>query len=209
MRFEEFRETIKDLPIIESGYLKQLSRSNPSFNIQLKRWAKKGYIIRLKRNFYLLNNEGKKNNPSKMFIAKEIYSPSYVSLEYALSLYGLIPERTVDITSVTTKKTVKFTNRVGTFIYQHVKENCFTGFIEKKDESGLVYFFATPEKASADFLYLNKNRFNKNYGDILKQSFRFQNTGSLNKRKFRFYIKLFSNRKLNRIAEEFLELDDF
>lgn len=88
-----------------------------------------------------------------MFIAKEIYSPSYVSLEYALSIYGLIPERVVDVTSVTTKKPIEFKNKLGVFIYQHIKENCFTGFIEKEDENGLVYFIATPEKAVADFLY--------------------------------------------------------
>ncbi|MDO8734122.1 MAG: hypothetical protein Q7K21_03070 [Elusimicrobiota bacterium] len=144
-----------------------------------------------------------------MFIAKEIYSPSYISLEYALSIYGLIPERTLDITSVTAKKTAKFENKLGTFVYQHIKENCFTGFIEKKDEADLAYFIATPEKAVADFLYLNKNRFDKNYTDILKESFRFQNTGSLNKRKFKFYVKLFSSRKLSQIAEAFLKLGDF
>lgn len=209
MRFEEFRKTVKDLPIIKNGYFKQLNRHNPSLNVQLERWVKKGYVIRLRRNFYLLNSEDKKSGPSKMFIAKEIYSPSYISLEYALSIYGLIPERTADITSVTTKKTAEFENKLGTFIYQHIKENCFMGFIEKKDETGLAYFIATPEKALADFLYLNKNRFDKNYMDILKESFRFQNTGLLNKRKFKFYIKLFSSRKLSQIAEDFLKLDDF
>lgn len=209
MRFEEFRKIVKDLPIIGNGYLKQLNRHNPSLNIQLERWVKKGYLTHLRRNFYLLNSEDKKNGPSKMFIAKEIYSPSYISLEYALSIYGLIPERARDITSVTAKKTAKFENKLGTFIYQHIKENCFTGFIEKKDEAGLVYFIATPEKAVVDFLYLNKNRFDKNYRDILKESFRFQNTGSLNKRKFIFYVKLFSSRKLSQIAEAFLKLGDF
>ncbi|MFH1541082.1 MAG: hypothetical protein ABID79_04420 [Elusimicrobiota bacterium] len=209
MKFEEFRKTVKCLPIIKNDYLKQLNRHNLFFNIQLERWVKKGYVISLRKNFYLLNNEDKKDNPSKMFIAKEIYSPSYISLEYALSIYGLIPERTMDITSVSTKKTNKFENKFGTFIYQHIKENCFTGFVEKKDETGLVYFIATPEKAVADFLYLNKNRFDKNYRDILKESFRFQNTDSLNRRKFKFYVKLFSNQKLSQIAECFLKLDDF
>lgn len=209
MRFGEFKKTVKNLPVIKNGYLKQFARRKPSLNIQLKRWTKRGYIIRLRRNFYLLAGESAHNIPSKMFIAKEIYDPSYISLEYALSIYGLIPERTTDITSVTTKKTSKFRNKLGTFVYQHIKESCFTGFVEKKDEAGMVYFIATPEKAVADFLYLNKNRFDKNYRDILQESFRFQNTGSLNKRKFRLYIRLFANPKLNRLAAEFLKLGDF
>src|SRR3989339_2133506 len=206
MRFEEFKKLVVNLPIIKGRYLKQSNYVYPFLNVQLKRWADKGFIIRLKKNFYLLNNIDRKINPSKMFIAKEIYSPSYVSLEYVLSIYDLIPERTVDITSVTTKKNAQFVNKMGVFTYQHIKESCFTGFIEKEDENGMTCFIAVPEKAVVDFLYLNKNRFQKNYGDVLRESFRFQNTGILNKKKFKDYIRLFSNKKLNEIAKEFLKL---
>ncbi|MFH0947911.1 MAG: hypothetical protein V1833_02795 [Elusimicrobiota bacterium] len=209
MRFEEFKKIVVNLPIIKGEYLRQTNANYPFLNVQLKRWSNKGYVIRLRKNFYLLNSENRKINSSKMFIAKEIYNPSYVSLEYALSIYGLIPERTVDITSITTKKNTGFENKMGVFTYQHIKENCFTGFIERKDENGLTYFIAVPEKAIVDFLYLNKNRFSKNHGDVLRESFRFQNVGTLNKRKFKNYVRLFSNTKLNKIAEEFLKLDDF
>ncbi len=38
---------------------------------------------------------------SKLHPANLLYGPSYVSLEYALHHYSLIPERTAEITSVT------------------------------------------------------------------------------------------------------------
>ena len=41
-------------------------------------------------------------------VANKIYSPSYISLETALSYYGLIPESVYALTSVSTRKTISF-----------------------------------------------------------------------------------------------------
>jgi len=38
----------------------------------------------------------------------ELVNPAYISLEYALSYYGLIPEEAVVITAITTKKTESY-----------------------------------------------------------------------------------------------------
>ena len=35
------------------------------------------------------------------YIASKIYTPSYISLHSALSIYGIIPEAVTDVTSVT------------------------------------------------------------------------------------------------------------
>jgi hypothetical protein len=55
-----------------------------------------------------------------MEIANPLYGPSYISLEYALSYYGLIPERVESITSVTTKRSKKFITPLGSFSYEHI-----------------------------------------------------------------------------------------
>ena len=73
------------------------------------------------------------------------YTPSCVSLEYALGFYGLIPERVVEVTSITTKKTLRITNPVGRFSYQHVTTSAFRGFKITKDENGMDVFIAEPE----------------------------------------------------------------
>jgi len=70
-----------------------------------------------------------------------------VSTIYALGYYDLIPEKVIDVTSVTTKKTAKFTNPFGTFIYQHLKTSLFFGFKEIEDENGFPVLIAEPEKA--------------------------------------------------------------
>ncbi|OGB89687.1 hypothetical protein A2625_06120 [candidate division WOR-1 bacterium RIFCSPHIGHO2_01_FULL_53_15] len=201
MRYEEFRQKVKGLPLITSQFMALLAGADRSVLVQFRRWVKAGKIIKLRKGLYLLNQSDRRINPSRLFIANEIYSPSYVSLEYALSFYGLIPEKAVDVTCVTSKKTANYKNSLGQFIYQHIKERCFTGFEEFKDEAGLVYFMATPEKAAVDFLYLNQDRFKSDYDKLLAGSFRFQDKGSLNAKKLMSYAKLFNSRKLERIVK--------
>jgi len=201
MKYEKFRAKVKNLPIIDIRYLKLAGEYDHTFKIQLQRWQKKGKVIKLKRGLYVLNSEDRKDNLSRLFISKELYGPSYVSLEYALSFYGLIPEKVVDISCVTTKKTMSFENAMGKFIYQHIKEKYFTGFSEQRDDSNFAYFIATPEKAVVDFLYLNQNRFSGDYKRVLLESFRFQNTDILDKTKMVNYTELFFSSKLEKIIK--------
>ena len=79
----------------------------------LHRYSKKGFIIRLKRNLYALPGA----LPPEPFIANRMVSPSYVSLEFALSYHQIIPETVYEITSVTTKSTRRF-EALGKGIYR-------------------------------------------------------------------------------------------
>lgn len=89
------------------------------------------------------------------YVANRIYMPSYISLHSALSFYGMIPEETVQLTSVTTLKTAKFENAFGTFHYQNVKTPLYFGYEIKTMQNGRGLLFATPEKALLDLLYLS------------------------------------------------------
>lgn len=206
MQYDSFRSNVKNLPLISREFLRLIASEEKGFGVQMKRWQDSGKVIRLRKGLYILNEDDRKINPSRFFIAKELYSPSYVSMEYALFYYGFIPERVTDITSITSKKTAVFQNAFGKFIYQHLKPECFNGFIESEDEAGLKYFIATPEKAVIDFLYLNQQRFDKDYSDVLAESFRFQNTGTLNSQMLMKYAELFNSKKLKRIVEALITL---
>ncbi|OGR64973.1 MAG: hypothetical protein A2X31_07370 [Elusimicrobia bacterium GWB2_63_22] len=158
-------------------------------------------MLQLRRGLYILNKDDRKIEPSRLYLAEQLYQPSYVSLEYALSRYGLIPERVADVTSVSTKKTARFSNDFGTFSYQTVKPSAFRGFISGKDEAGLPYFIAEPEKAVADFIYLNLRKIAAGLVEkTLLESFRFQHLESLNKNKVTAYFGLFNNTKMREIG---------
>jgi predicted transcriptional regulator of viral defense system len=64
--------------------------------VQLSNWEKKGLITRLKQGLYVLNENNRKIEPSRIFLANSLYSPSYVSTAYALGYYDLIPEKAED-----------------------------------------------------------------------------------------------------------------
>lgn len=121
--------------------------------------VKKGAFVRLKKGLYAL----KRNLPSEFALANRIYSPSYISLDSALSFYNLIPETVYAVTSITTKLTREFEILNRLFEYRKIKKEAYTGYIPKT-VSGEVVFIATPEKAVADFLYfvyLGKRVFNE------------------------------------------------
>ncbi len=202
MNFSNFRSSIRKFPLISIQNLKLAGIYTHNLKVQLSRWVHGGKIIKLRKNLYVLNTEEREKNPSRMFLAKQIYSPSYISMEYALSFYGIIPERVVDVTCLTTKKTVTFKNKYGSFSYRHIQPHFFTGFIENKDEENLSYFIATPEKAVVDFIYFNLSRFLKDTQEVFIESYRFQNLERLKKNKMRNYARLIKNKKLFRIVKE-------
>lgn len=133
-----------------------LHEKKASLKEALYRWKKKGWVHQLKRGLYELAYPKDIVIPD-MYIANSLYSPSYVSLETALSNYSIIPEVAMGVTSITTKPTRKFRNRHGLFVYRSVKPAAFTGYHIQKQGAFSVRI-AEPEKAVADFIYFKTYR---------------------------------------------------
>lgn len=200
MNYTEFRNKVQNWPIVFNRDLMRDKDNRQIIRNQLERWRRRKLLVKLKKGAFLLNLNDRKINPSRAYIANQLYCPSYVSLEYALSYYGLIPERVADMTSSTTKKTQLITNKIGTFVYRHIKPAAFRGFGQVKDEAGLIFFLAYPEKALVDFFYFNSDKFKKADKSVFEESYRFQNTERLNVKKIMEYAGLFKSGKLMRIS---------
>lgn len=122
---------------------------------KLQDLQKNGQLIRLKKGSYVFSKEfiGKDYSPS--IVANLLYGPSYLSLEYALSFYELIPERVEAFTSVTTQKNKKFNTPIGSFTYQHLASTIYPiGVCLKKTADERTFLIATPEKALMDIFSL-------------------------------------------------------
>lgn len=120
----------------------------------LTRWCRKGRLVKLRNQYYAFSECASMPDFAR-YVANRIYAPSYISLHSALSFYGMIPEEVVQVTSVTTLKTARFQNDLGTFHYQNVKTPLYFGYEIKTTQNGRGILFATPEKALLDLLYLN------------------------------------------------------
>lgn len=205
MRFERFREAVAKFPFFSIQQIAGFSQDRKLLLNQLSQWQGQGRILRLKRGLYMLGTQECRMPVSKLLIANQLISPSYVSTDYALSFYGLIPEKTEELTCVTPRKTSLFQNGMGVFRYQHVKPNCFTGFIASEDENHFPIWLAEPEKALVDFFYLNLSSIPKYSKDVFVEFYRFQNMENLNQRKLAQYTELFHTKKLKKIIRLFIE----
>lgn len=126
---------------------------------KLTREVNKGNLIKIVNGLYETNP----NTPSYL-LASSIYGPSYISFEYALSYYGLIPERVNVITCATLNKKKKYNTYFGTFTYRDVPSLVYSESIILKSENGYSYQIATKEKALCDKSYTLKPL--KNYREL-------------------------------------------
>ena len=121
--------------------------SNPLDKI--KRDTDSGILFRLTRGLYETDS-----GVEPCFLASSILSPSYLSFDWALSYYGLIPEKVFSITSASLniRKNKTFINKFGRFEYSDVPSLAFSEgltYLEKGDYAAKI---ATKEKAICDSL---------------------------------------------------------
>ena len=123
-----------------------------SANRKVAGLEKTGRIISLKRGLYVVSPQESGILLSLNLIGNVLYGPSYVSMLTALREYGLIPERVDVVQSMTTHLTVSFENQAGRFEYQHCAKDYYPIGITQRQEVGVTYLIATPEKALCDYI---------------------------------------------------------
>lgn len=155
---------------------------------EISRWKESGRLYGLKRGLYELTYPRDFNIPD-MYVANVLYSPSYISLETALSHYSIIPEVSMAVTSITTKPTRRFRNKHGLFVYHTVNPLAFGGYYILKS-GGFDVHIAEPEKALVDFLYFKKYHDKK--FDLAQERLDKRLTSRFNKKKLSRYAKAFN-----------------
>lgn len=131
---------------------------------------KKGVLIRVKKGLYVFGPDFARRPYSREILANLIYGPSCVSLQYALSHYGLIPERAVVVTSITSKRDKRFDTPAGRFRYRYLHPSKFAVGVRREQVDGeSAFLIATREKALADLLVLETRGFRpNNSGELLE-----------------------------------------
>jgi len=124
-----------------------------------------GEILRLKPGLYCLAEAYRKTHPHPFVVAGLLHSPSHISLESALSYYGLIPEAVHGVTSVTDRRSRTFRTPLGDFSFIRVPADEPRAGVRhiNIDNQGWI-FIAGPMRAIADLIYLRKGVFWKKDG---------------------------------------------
>jgi predicted transcriptional regulator of viral defense system len=157
MYFEEFAKYTRPLGVFETSLVLPFYSSPQQTQRQLSDWVRSGKLLQLRRGLYAFPPPYVGEKPLQYVVANRLARPSYISLQSALSYYGLIPEHVASVTSVTTRRPLTSRNEFGRFLYRHIKTDFFFGFRYWQLSQTQSAFIATPEKAILDLLYLTPN----------------------------------------------------
>ena len=164
-------------------------KSQDQIQYFLETQTEQGLFIRLKKGLYAL----KTDLPGDEEIANALYKPSYLSFEYAMAKYGIIPESPYNLTSATTNPTRVFSTDHLAFSYFTIKQGAYTGYY-LDTTGGRGVLIAEGEKALADYLYfvaIGQRSFNDRF-----------NVSTLDKDKLTEYAKLFERDKAVELVEK-------
>ncbi len=182
-----------------------LEKSVSNVNDKISNLVKSGELVRLKKGFYTFSKAYLTKPIDLISVANTLYTPSYVSFDYALSYYGMIPERVSEITSATSKNEKLFETPVGRFSYKKVPLKAYSvgiDWIYDEDEGGR--FIATPEKALCD-----KIRYDRGIGTLtqgamvnyLKYDLRLEITKPLNVELIKEIATAYRSRNLKTLSQ--------
>ncbi|NLX95484.1 MAG: type IV toxin-antitoxin system AbiEi family antitoxin domain-containing protein [Rhodopirellula sp.] len=116
----------------------------------------KGDIVRIRKGLYTFGRMYRRESLSLEVLANLIHGPSYISLDYALSCHGLIPERVSTVTSVALGRSRQFDTPLGTFTYQSLSLPRYALGADLVESSAGCFLIACAEKALADKVWTDK-----------------------------------------------------
>lgn len=170
-------------------------------------WQLKGYILKLRNSWYCLPDFLKEPH-STWIIANTVHASSYISLESALSFYGILPEGVHMCTSVCTNRTLRINMAGHEYEFSRLREKHYAGYrLEDTGALGRRLRIADPEKAQADFFYL---RTSYNSEDEIRD-LRFDEAsleGGLDREKLLSYTEMFEALALEKRIRILLKLLD-
>lgn len=154
-----------------------------TLKLELHLWKKTGEIISVKRGVYAFAG----TTPNNRDIISALYPFSYISLESALSSFGIIPDVPFKITAVTTRPSKTFTTPWGVVSFRQIAKRAFNGYDPKM-------LIAEKEKAVVDYLFLRRNRLLPSVAFWKEQ--RWQNLKGFNFKKAGKYSMYFNSKKI-------------
>lgn len=127
------------------GDISGVKKESTLFSV-IKRLLRSGILRKIEKNKYIL----KEAYIHDFSLANTLYQPSYISFETALNFYGILSQFPREISSSTSRKTIRKIIDDKLFNFVHLKKDLFWGY-EKKEG----FLIAYPEKALLDQLYLS------------------------------------------------------
>jgi hypothetical protein len=183
MSFQEAIQAYAEQPITKQILLDVLKEYKRPFD-KIDELVRHQMLLQIKRGLYIAGPKLSIAPPEPFLIANHLYGPSYVSLDTALSYWGLIPERVYEISSITTNNSKTYKTAVGRFSYKKMPLPYYSfGIKQVQLTSKQTVLMASQEKALCDKIITTSGvllRSVKQTMEILIEDFRIEK-GSLRK----------------------------
>lgn len=169
-------------------------------------WLARGDLVRVRKGLYVAGDAYRRGPVVRELLANLIYGPSYVSLDYALSYHGLIPERVEDVTCVTTGRPRRFETPFGVFTYRPLPPHRYAPGVLLAGEPEAQFLIASPEKAIVDKVWCDKRikaPSEKDFADYFFQDLRIdeERIRSLDLERLDQIASAFSSRKISTLMK--------
>lgn len=185
-----------------------LGNNRRTLDYRIASLVQNGLLARLKPGLYInYALYQKTSSPEELarYIGCEIVRESYISLEYALALYGVLAESVYTMTYVTTQKTRTFQNDFLSLTYRNIKPSLFWGYT-RRQYGDLSYRIASPAKAMFDLIYLTPLDSDTAIREFLFNSrFNWDVMNRADKREFRESVERSTSSKMNMILRYIAE----
>jgi len=198
MKWKDFLLEFAERPLFHSSMLEIFPDDRHHIQVQLSRWANSGKISQIRRAWYLIEKPYRLNDVPIPVIANSVVHPSYLSLDWALQYYEMIPEYVPNPTSITTGRGFQFVAQNRLFIYYHVQPSFFAGYARMKS-NGHIINIAHPEKALLDkiYLFIQRNKFSLDWLNEL----RLQNLDRFSIARFKSFFQKTNKKGLSNVAK--------
>lgn len=205
------KQIYRGLPEIDRLMAEYLVGSVANKDAKISRWLSNNSLQQVKRGFYVVGPDFCSRPVSREILANKLHQPSYISLAYALSFYGLIPEAVSVLGSVTTTRQRIYDTSFGSFTYRVLPEFRYAfGFRRHALPDGSGFLIATAEKALLDVLYFHGQiRSKRDLESLLFDNLRIdpEELQRLDKAGLRAGARQFKTRSFDRILVPWLEVN--
>ena len=178
MDFKEAIRNYAEQPITKQILLDLLKEYKRPYD-KITELVKQGLLILVKRGIYIPGPNLSIATPEPYLIANHLWGPSYISLETALSHWGLIPERVYEVSSITSQSSKMYKTPIGRFSYTHMPLPYYSFGIKKVElTKKQVVLIASPEKALCDKIITTSGlllRSSKQVMELLTDDLRMEN----------------------------------
>jgi len=202
MKWKDILIKFSERPLFHSSMLEIFPDERHHIQVQLSRWVDSGKLSQIRREWYLIEKPYRLKDVPIPVIANKVVHPSYLSLDWALQYYEMIPEYVPNPTSITTGRGVQFIAQDRLFIYHHVQPSFFIGYMRTEFDGHMINV-AHPEKAFLDKIYLftQRNKFSLYWFKEL----RLQNLDGFSFNRFESYLQKTNKKGISKAVESAIQ----